>query len=206
MPLAAEAIPVHRHPGVEPGDEVPRGIGRVPLLQVLREQLDVLGAVEIGGGRREVALRLRRLLLEADEAVIAVELHHAVVSEQVAVGHFVDRDRAAALRAPELDEVGQRVADQVVARDHEQVVAREPGLLDNEGEVADRPEPILVRGRAVVVNGHVRRRPVRESRSEPRVRDEVDPLDVVQIADPFEQVVEHRPLRERQEHLRDRVG
>ena len=59
---------------------------------------------------------------------------------------------AVALAVPPVDVAREAVVEEVVARDHDQVLALEPRLLDREAHVADGAEAILVGGRAVVVD------------------------------------------------------
>ena len=56
------------------------------------------------------------------------------------------------------------------------------------------------------MDGHVAGRPVAKRRRELGVGDEVDRVELVDISDAVDEVVEHGPLGERQEHLRGRVG
>src|SRR5205807_958857 len=99
----------------------------------------------VRGCRGEIALRLIGLLLEANDPVILVELDDAVMLQEVAVSDLLECDRTAPFLPPKLDVVGERVADQVVAGDHEQVLIYEPRSVDREGEIPDRPEPVVIR-------------------------------------------------------------
>ena len=111
--------------------------------------------------RRASTARLGRLLDEVDDAVVVVELDDAVLrraSSRIAESWTRDRARRP-LRAPERDEVGERELEQVVAGDHEQVVVAEPARSIAKRDVADRAEPVVVRGRPVVVHDDARGRP-----------------------------------------------
>ena len=125
-PRLAEAEAVHGLALAEPRDVPPGRVGRVALVEVALEQRDVLAREEVRRRRDDVALRMLGLLLHADDPVVLVELDDAVERRERRVGELVDGERApVALRAPELDVVGERELEQVVGRDHEQVVAGE---------------------------------------------------------------------------------
>ena len=106
QPLAAEAIAVHGRVRVEPGDEVARLVGRIALREVRAQQREVRAVVEVGRDRDEARRGPLRLLLEADDSIVAVQLDDAVLADELAVGVVVDGDRAAVLAAPEVDVLG----------------------------------------------------------------------------------------------------
>ena len=110
--------------------------------------------------------------------------------------------------APEVDVVLQVVVEQVVAGDHDHVVVDDPGAVEREGDVADRAEPVVVRARPVVVDGHagLEHRPVLEVPGEAAVRDDVHLVDLLDLADPLQDPVDHRLAPHRQQALREIVG
>src|SRR6266545_1844169 len=79
-PLAGEAIAVDGRPRVEPGDEVAGLIGRIPLGEVGAQQREVRTVVQVRGDRNQVRRGTLGLLLEADDAVVRIELDDAVLT------------------------------------------------------------------------------------------------------------------------------
>src|SRR5439155_18940783 len=89
---------------------------------------------------------------------------------------------------------------------HEEVVV-DRRLLDDEAHVADRPEAIVVRHRAVVVNpDRTAVSPTLERGRLPSVGDDVDLVDEVDELDPLDDRVDDRPPADREQLLRPRVG
>ena len=141
-----------------------------------------------------------RLLDEADETIVVVELDGAVFPDEIEVADVVERDRARlTLAAPPAHVVGDAGVEEVVARDDEEVVFFEPRLLDDEADVADRAEPVVLARRPVVVHidldagGLVRFRPAEKRCGELVVGDDVHAVDLVHLEGPVEHVVDHRP-------------
>ena len=74
--------------------------------------------------------------------------------------------------------------------------------VGNEPYIRDRAEPVVVRGRAVVVHAHVFVLcPALELRRIVRIRDEVGLVDLVDFLDFLEDPVHHRPAADRQQLL-----
>ena len=103
---------------------------------------------------------LGRLLDEERDPVVGVELDDSVAGGELEIAAVVDGDGARVLAgAPEPHVVGEPEVEEVVAGHDEQVVV-DPGPVEHVLQVADRPEPVLVGARAVVVDDDaVRRRP-----------------------------------------------
>src|SRR5207237_9604386 len=88
--------------------------------------------------------------------------------------------------------------------DHEEVVALESPFLDREPEVADRTEPVLVRGRPVVMDLDVAPfGPAPEVVRIACIRDDVDPVDLLDLLDALHDPVEHRAAADREQRLRE---
>src|SRR5947208_15789348 len=122
---------------------------------------------------------------------------------------LVQRDgtRSVVLPAPERDVVGEAEVEEVVAGNHEEVFAVPVLPVGDEPHVGDRPEPIVVRRRAVVVDEYVFvLRPALVLARIVRVCDEVDLVDLVDFLDFVEDPVHHRPAADRQQLLRNVVG
>src|SRR6266540_1947400 len=203
-PLAGEAIAVDARPRVEPGDEVAGLIGRIPLGQVGAQQREVLAVVQVRGDRNQVRRGTLGLLLEADDAVVRIELDDAVLTHELPHGMVVDGDRAAVLASPEVDVRREAEVEEVVARDHQELLAFPLLAVGHERDVADGSESILVRGRAVVMDAYTRApaRPAFEVGREARVRDDVNLLDVFDLLDLVEDPVDDRPPPDFEERLR----
>src|SRR5438034_11516157 len=87
----------------------------VPVAEVLQDQRHVRAVVEVRRGRAEGRRRIRGLLDEADDPLVRVDIDHAVLGGELAGVDVTHRDRARrALAAPERDEVGEAVVEQVV--------------------------------------------------------------------------------------------
>ncbi|HWQ00903.1 MAG TPA: hypothetical protein VN449_02175, partial [Gaiellaceae bacterium] len=82
---------------------------------------------------------------------------------------------ASAVAVYDCGEIGQSEVEEVVARDHEQIVVA-PNALEHEGDVADRPQAVVVGDGPVVVHGHAVAAacPAMEVRCETLVGDDVD--------------------------------
>jgi len=151
-PLALEPVAVNRNAGVKPAGEMSRLVQRIPLLEVLRQEGSMLGAVEVDGDADEVALRLLGLLDERYDAIVGVDFDDAVLLHLFPVGKFVERQTTAlSLPAPEFGVVGEREVEEIVAGGDEQILSFERGLLDRELNVPDRAQPVLVGLGAIVV-------------------------------------------------------
>ncbi len=141
-----------------------------------------------------------RFLDEVRDPIVLVHVDDPVPLGELRIADVEHGHAAAALRAPVRLVVGERVVEQVVSRDDEQIVVE-----THEVDVADRSEAIVVRGRAVVVDHHVLvLGPPLEVRRKPRVRDEVD-LVCARLLDSVEDPIHHRPAADGQELLRNRV-
>src|SRR5436190_15144464 len=152
VPAAGEAVAVDGPSRIQPRDEVPRLVGRVALVEIRVDESGVLPGEEVRSGGGERARRLLRLLDEADDPVVGVEVDHPVAADELAIPDVVDGEGAGgALAAPEPDVVRERILEQVVAGHDEKVVVQ-AGPVAHEADVADRSEPRLVRGGAVVVD------------------------------------------------------
>ena len=102
------------------------------------------------------------------------------------------------------DEVGERVVEEIVAGDDEEIVV-EAGAHLHEADVADRAEPVVVRRRAVVVHEDVLAvGPAVELVGEARVRHEVHAVDL-RLVQLVQHPVDHRPSADRQQVLRHGV-
>ncbi len=103
---------------------------------------------------------------------------------------------------PVRGEAGHVLAEQVVARDDDEVVV-EPGLVEHVADVADRAEPVVVRRRAVVhdPDSVTPGGPLLEVRGELRVRDD-DRLVHAHLLQSLEDVVEHRLPTDLEQRLR----
>src|SRR6266511_1690687 len=202
VPLPFEAVGIDRGTAVEPGDEVPRLVARIALVEVRGEETDMLAVVEVRGGGAECRRRMLGLLDEADDPVVLVDIDDAVLLRQLGIANVEDRDAArAGPRSPVRLVVRERVVEEVVARDHEQLVV-DPDELD----VTDRAEAILVRGRAVVVDLHVFVLcPASEVLRKTRIRDEMHLLRA-RLGNPVEDPVDHRTLADGQKLFRHRIG
>jgi hypothetical protein len=206
-PPFGEAIGVNGLAFVQPCDHAAGLVGRVARLDVFRDQRHVLAVVEVGRGRSERRPWVLRLLDEGDDAVVRVDVDDPVARRELERADVADCDHARdALRAPECDEVGEAELEEVVARDHEQVVV-DPGALDDEPNVADRAEAVLVRHCPVVVDRDVAvADPLVEPRRLARVRHDVHRVHLRQLGDALEDPVDDRPATDRQELLRGLVG
>src|SRR5947208_1466887 len=81
----------------------------------------MFAVVDVRRGRDEVASRPLGLLLEADDAVVVVELDHAVEPRERRISETMRRDGApVAFRAEERAVVPQRELEEIVGGDHEQ--------------------------------------------------------------------------------------
>ena len=89
----------------------------------------------------------------------------------------MDGEHRSLLLEAEPGEAADLGREEVVARDHDQVVV-EPRALDHEADVPDRAEPVVLARRPVVDHRHGVRRPRLEVRRELRVRDDVHAVDV----------------------------
>ena len=165
--------------------------------------------VQVGRRRCERRGRVGGLLDEVDHAPVVGQVDDPVAGRQLARADVAHGDRAAhPVRAPRVDERLEAEVEQVVARDDEQVVV-DPGLGDDEPQVADRAEPVVVRGRRVVVDGGragPALAPRLERRRLARVRHDVDLVDLVHLFDRVDDPVQDRPPADRQQLLRPGVG
>ena len=122
----------------DPVDSLPRGT---------LDEARVIALVEVGGGGAERRGRVLGLLDEADDPVVLVDFDDAVLLRQLAIADVEHRDRAATFFPPPCLIVAERIVEEVVAGNDEQVVVQADEL-----DVSDRTEPVLVRGRPVVVD------------------------------------------------------
>src|SRR5438034_1297022 len=104
------------------------------------QERDVAPAIDVRGDRDEVGLRFLRLLLEADDPIVAVELDDAVLAHELALRVLVDGYCAAVLPPPEVDVVREAEVEKVVARDDEHVLAVPVLSVGDDGDVADGAE------------------------------------------------------------------
>jgi hypothetical protein len=106
----------------------------------------------------------------------------------------------------------QGEVEQVVARDHEQVVPFERCSVDGEPDVADGAETVLVGGGAIVV--HRDREPVRatarcplaKARREAMVGDDMEAIDLGDLGDLAVKVSQDRLAPDREQRLGDFLG
>ena len=167
----------------------------------------MVAVVHVGRGRGQARLRVGRLLDERPNATVGREVDHAVARRELERPDVADGDRArGAVAAPERDEVGELELEEVVARDHEQVVV-DPGSLDDELHVAHSAELVVVRGRPVVVDRHVpAATPELERRCLACVRDDMHLVDVGHGGQAVDDAVDDRATADREELLRPRIG
>src|SRR5690242_12148440 len=146
-----------------------------------------------------------RLFLHAEDPVVPVQLGDAVERRQGRVGELVHGERApVALRTPEVDVAREWELEQVVGRDHEQVVVREPPVAERKANIAESAEAVVVRARPVVVDDDVLvPGPLLEGGRVDGVRDDVHRVDLARPGDAVEDPVRHRPAADRQQGLRD---
>src|SRR5260370_40240583 len=105
VPLAREPVCIDRRPRVQPGDEVARLVGRIAVREILVDERGVLAGVQVCRGRGECARGLRRLLDEADDAIVLVDFDDAVELRELDVADVAYRDQTAPLlSAPRGDE------------------------------------------------------------------------------------------------------
>ena len=204
VPAAVEPVAVDGLPRREPPEEAAGVVGALSILEEDANEAYVLGRQEVDQRRSERRRGIARLLDEPHNAARLVGLGDAVMGRELQVADVVERHGACGLRlgVRPLDETRQGELEEVVAGQDEQLVVLEPALLDHEPQVADRAEPVVVRGRSVVVHRHaLRLRPAGEDGGEAVIRDEVDRIHLVDLTDTVEHPVEHRPAADRKQVL-----
>ena len=144
---------------------------------------------------------------------LGVQRDGVVFLDLLQVADVIDRQHRGVLLAAEPAEVRQLLAEQVVARDDDDVVVHVLGLQD-EMDVADGAELVGVVGRAVVDDGEVElglvgaviRGPLLEVAGELGVGDDVNAVNAADGREVVEHVVDHRLAGDRQQRfgLRER--
>src|SRR3954452_23870677 len=132
VPLARDTPGVDGRPRIEPLDEPTRLVGVVSGLQVVAHEPERLARIEVERDPCQRAARLLRLLLEERQPIIAVELDRVVAADPLEIADVVHTEHGSALLPREPPEWGQALAEEVVAREHEQVVI-DPGPDDSAG-------------------------------------------------------------------------
>src|SRR5260221_9445957 len=157
--------------------------------------------VEVDAGHGQLARRAARLLHDARDAPVAVELSDAEALQMVDVAHLVENDaRAAILLAEGVDAVLDRAAEDVVREQHDHPLAADESLReaqcfrDAAGLVLIRVQQAVDAELLAVAEQAQKLAGVRSARDQHHLRDAA-------LHERFDPVTDHRPVIDRQQVL-----